>query len=488
MFNMLIKRCWKPDDTYTFCPDLADKWESADGITYVFHLHPGVKWHDGVAFTANDVAFSINESRKWTPGRFKSTAWDGIKGSAEATAAFTKDGTLPNVPGVKVVDDNTIQLTLTASLGNWLNDVAEPDAAIMPQHVLKDLLKGVARDKVQSTIETSAFATTAPIGTGPYKFIKYETDQYTQFEANPDYFRGAPKIKNIFVKRGSDDFAIAAGEAGDLDLSVRINPAEKGRLEKSPLLDVLSSTGVGTYGPHFNLKSSACDVACRRAVGYAIDAQGIVDKIYGGAGHINKGVNPGMPAADDQEFFVYDPAKAKQILSTSKWDISKPLRIIFDNSFAGVTLWAPVMQQNLEAVGFKVELTGYESTAAIENYNKLDTYDFYLMQGGSQGAGPFFQLPEYNCKLTTPAVYSGFLLDCNIDALFVKAGLEPDPAKQNEIFKQISGIINKQVDKISLFTTNALSFKSKKLVGPFIPKQTREYITTTEVQTWYFTP
>ncbi len=313
-------------------------------------------------------------------------------------------------------------MTLTASLGNWLNDVAEPDAVILPEHVLKDLLKGVPKDKIQSTIETSEFATTKPIGTGPYKFIKYETDQYSQFEAFPDYFRGPAKIKNVFVKRMSGDAAIAAGEAGDLDLSVRLNPAEKGRLEKSSLLDVLSSTGVGTYGPHFNMKSSACDVACRRAVGYAIDAQGIVDNIYGGAGIVNKGVNPGMPAADDQEFFVYDPAKAKEILATSAWDLSKPLRIVFDNTFAGVTLWAPVMQQNLEAIGFKVELTGLETTAAIEAYNKLDTYDYYLMQGGSQGAGPFFQQPEYNCTLNTPAVYSGFLQDCNVDDLFKKAG------------------------------------------------------------------
>ncbi len=67
-----------------------------------------------------------------------------------------------------------------------------------------------------------------------------------------------------------------------------------------------------------------------------------------------------------------------------------------------------------------------------------------------------------------------------------RLGLEPDPTKQNEIFKEISGIINKAVDKISLFTTNALSFKSKKLVGPFVPKQTREYISG--VENWYFTP
>ena len=96
----------------------------------------------------------------------------------------------------------------------------------MPQHILEPT--------DPKAVETIPFSTTSPIGTGPYKFIKYETDQYTEFEANPDYFLGAPKIQKIFVKRLLGDQAIAQLESGDLDLSVRLNPAEKGRLESGP--------------------------------------------------------------------------------------------------------------------------------------------------------------------------------------------------------------------------------------------------------------
>jgi ABC-type transport system substrate-binding protein len=194
-----------------------------------------------------------------------------------------------------------------------------------------------------------------------------------------------------------------------------------------------------------------------------------------------------MPPADDQELFDYSPDKCKEHLSKSSWDVSKPLRIIFDNTFAGVTLWTPVMQQNLEACGFKVDLRGFETTAAIEEYNNINDYEILLAQGTDQGVSPFKQEGYYNCTLNSPAVWLGYLRDCaNVDDQFAAARKEPDPAKQTEIFKKISGVLNKAVDKTSLFTLKALSFKSKCLEGPLVPKNTREFIVS-KPWTWTFT-
>ena len=130
------------------------------------------------------------------------------------------------------------------------------------------------------------------------------------------------------------------------------------------------------------------DVKTREAIARGVDAQGIIDSIYNGAGHINKGVLPGMPAADDQVLFDYDPAKAKELLDASSWDKSKPLRIVFDKSFAGVEQWAPIMQQNLEAIGFKVELMGLDTTAAIETYDKIDHLRRHHRPGRRAGRRP----------------------------------------------------------------------------------------------------
>jgi peptide/nickel transport system substrate-binding protein len=471
MFDKLVERKWAEDGSgWEPAPDLADSWEiSPDGLKWTFHLHPGVKWHDGEPFTANDVAFTVSRALLNTRKNPQS-AWAAVVGVDKVTQ--------PNeiASGVKVIDDLTIELTIGAPNANYFSDLSDLPAFIVPEHILKDT--------DPKAVETIEFSTTKPIGTGPYKFIKYETDQYSEFEANPDYFQGAPKIQKIFVKRMPGDQAIAQLESGDLDLSVRLNPAEKGRLEKVPTLDVLSTSGVGTYGPYMNLLSLT-DVKTRKAIAIAVDAQGIIDSIYGGAGHINRGVLPGMPAADDQEYFDYDPVKAKQLLDESSWDKSKPLRIVADKSFAGLEQWVPIMQQNLEAIGFKVELNVLESTAAIEMYDKIDQFDVTIAQGGAQGVGPFESQIYFSCKQTEPAHFQTYSRNCAIDDAFVAARKEIDPAKRLEIFKGISKMINEEVEKVSWWTTNALSAKVKGLEGVTIPPNTREFIVG--VQNWTIT-
>jgi peptide/nickel transport system substrate-binding protein len=472
MFDKLIERKWAADgSSWTPVADLADSWEiSPDGLTWTFKLHPGVKWHDGAPFTAKDVAFTVSRALQNT---LKNTqnAWAAVVG--------VKENTDPNgiASGVKVIDDLTISLTIGAPNADFVSDLTDPSAFIVPQHILKDT--------DPKAVETIEFSTTKPIGTGPYKFIKYETDQYSQFEANPDYFQGPAKIKNIFVKRLLGDQAIAQLESGDLNLSVRLNPAEKSRLEKVAALDVLSTSGVGTYGPYMNLLTLT-DVKTRKAIATAVDAQGIIDSIYKGAGHINRGVMPGMPAADGQVFYDYDPAKAKQFLDESTWDKAKPLRIVFDKSFAGVEQWTPIMQQNLEAIGFKVELIGLETTAAIEMYDKVDQYDVTVAQGGAQGVGPFASQIYFSCKQTEPAHYKTWSRNCAIDDAFVAARKEIDETKRTAIFKSISQMINDEVEKVSWWTTNALSAKSKRLDGVSIPPNTREFIVG--VQNWVLNP
>ena len=307
MFSNLMDRGWAEDGlTWTPRPDIAESWEvSPDGLTWTFHLRQGVNWHDGTPFTAEDVKFTINRSLI-TPIRFTRAAWEAVKGAQAVIDAGSGEA-----EGINVIDEHTIALTLEAPNSDYTSNLADPEAAIVPKHILEPT--------DPAAVETIPFSITSPIGTGPYKFIRYETDQYSEFEANPDYFQGAPKIQKIFIKRLLGDQAIAQLESGDLDISIRLNPAEKGRLDQVPTLDVLSTPGVGTFGPYYNM-IRVDDVNCRKAMAYAIDAQGIVDSVFGGAAKVNQGVTPGMPAADDQELFNYDPAKATEFFEQCNLD------------------------------------------------------------------------------------------------------------------------------------------------------------------------
>ena len=88
------------------------------------------------------------------------------------------------------------------------------------------------------------------------------------------------------------------------------------------------------------------------------------------------------------------------------------------------------MQQNLEAIGFKVELMGLDTTAAIEMYDKIDQFDVTIAQGGAQGVGPFASQIYFSCKQTEPAHFKTYSRNCAIDEGFVAARKEIDPAKR----------------------------------------------------------
>ena len=120
MFDKLLEREWTEDgSSWKPVADLADTWEvSPDGLTWTFHLHPGVKWHDGTPFTANDVAFTVSRAMQHTL-RNTQNAWAAVVG--------VKENTDPNAiaSGVKVIDDNTISLTLDAPNADFVSDLTD---------------------------------------------------------------------------------------------------------------------------------------------------------------------------------------------------------------------------------------------------------------------------------------------------------------------------------------------------------------------------
>ena len=460
IFSNLLDRCWQPDGTFQLCPDLAESWSTTDGQTYTFNLRRDVIWHDGTPFTARDVAFTMARSYL-NVIRFSNQVWDPVQGAEEIKA-----GTTTELSGVKVIDDYTIEITLQFPDASWPNELPEPYGSIVPEHILKDT------DPKQS--DTIEFSTTKPIGTGPYKYVTYVADQYVEMVANPDYFKGAPKIQQIFYRLMGGDAAVAAVEAGEVHLAVEINPAERERLSGIADLDLISNPGVGNHGFFFNLLNVP-DARTRKAVGFAIDAQGIVDAVYGGAARLNRGVQPGMPAPADTEFIDYNPERATELLGESDWDVSKPFRIAYDSNAPGLAQYMPIMQQQLEAIGMTVELLPIESAAFIDFWNQIEDWEVVVTYGGDQGVHPLRTQIQYKCNLDTPAYFQARKTDCRIDDMFVQARREPDDAKRQAIFEEITRILSSEGDYISFFTTNTLTAKVKGLSGLVIPSNSREF-------------
>ena len=163
MFSNLMDRGWSEDGlTWTPRPDIAESWEvSADGLTWTFHLRQGVNWHDGEPFTAEDVKFTINRALI-TPIRFSRAAWEAVKGAQAVVDAGSGEA-----EGINVIDDHTIALTLEAPNADYTSNLADPEAAIVPKHILEPTDPKAVETIPFSVTTRSAPAPTSSSGTRP---------------------------------------------------------------------------------------------------------------------------------------------------------------------------------------------------------------------------------------------------------------------------------------------------------------------------------
>lgn len=193
-----------PGDPSRIAPDLAERWEvSPDGLVHTFHLRPGVRWHDGQPFTAADVKATLD--RLLDPD-FRSP----------------RCGTMlrPLVAGFQVVDTHTIVVRLRFATPVFLKSLASAWCRIAAQHVL-------ARYGDLNRPE-------AQIGTGPFRFKRYEPGTLIEWERNPDYYRrGLPYLDGVrqFILVGTAR-QFAAAKAGQVMLSGATLPMSRLQAEE----------------------------------------------------------------------------------------------------------------------------------------------------------------------------------------------------------------------------------------------------------------
>ncbi len=212
---------------------------------------------------------------------------------------------------------------------------------------------------------------------------------------------------------------------------------------------------------------------------YAVNAQGIVDNVFGGAGKVNRGVTAGHAGRrTTRSSSTTTRPRPRSLLDSSAWDKTKPLRIVFDKSFAGVEQWVPVFAQDLEAIGFTTELNGLETTAAIEFYNKIDSWEIIIAQGGDQGVGPFRTQELLQLQADRAGRQPGVLQGLqHRRALPRQARRELDETKREPRSSSRSrGIMNKAVDPDQLLDDQCAERQvRRRLEGLNIPPNTREY-------------
>ena len=174
---------------------LAEKWEyDEDSYTYTFHIRDGIKWHDGEAFTADDVKFTIE------------AIMDPENGSENAP-------NYEDVQEIKVMDDQTIAFKLAEPNVAFLEYMT---IAILPKHLLEG----------EDMQESDFFR--HPVGTGPYKLESWDAGQSIVMTKNEDYYLGSPKIDKVIFKIVEDDNTQAVQlQSGEIDMACWIRKMQR---------------------------------------------------------------------------------------------------------------------------------------------------------------------------------------------------------------------------------------------------------------------
>ncbi len=353
-----------PPGVFTVEPDLAERWEEPDELTYVFHLRRGVRWHNmsplnGRELTAEDVKFTFDRflTDKANPHRY----------------------TFEPVDRVEVVDRYTVRFRLKEPFVWLLHMLASPWASWILAREVLDKYGDFKRPE-------------AAIGTGPFLLVRYEPNVKTVFRRNPDYFRtGLPLVDGVDWLVMEDDAAgLAAYRTGQLDAGPwhfwTVRQADVAAIKKShPQLvyqDFLSNVTQVIYmrtdKPPFN------DVRVRRAISHAIDRQAIIDSVYL-KGEPTPAVARGLPEWSiriDQlgpgaHYYRHDPKEARRLLGEAGFPGGLKAPLTFTGGFGNDLVDAvQLVQRQFKQSGIDVELKlqefgAYASTTALGKFEGM---------------------------------------------------------------------------------------------------------------------
>ena len=265
-------------------PCLAKSWDyDAATYTYTFHLEENVKWHDGEAFTAEDVKFTIEAIMNPENGSENAPNYE-------------------DVAEISVIDELTVAFRLTAPNAAFLDYMT---MAILPRHLLEG-----------EDMQSSSFFRN-PVGTGPYRLESWDEGQAIILARNEDYFKGPAKIERIIFKIVPDDNAQAMQmKTGELDLAL-LTPKDAEnfaddegytvyRMETSDYRGILFNF----WNPYWTENKDIIPAIC-----CAIDRQAIVDAVILGHGIVAYGpLQRNVYNYADVEHYDYDPDRARAIL------------------------------------------------------------------------------------------------------------------------------------------------------------------------------
>ncbi|MFA5487620.1 MAG: ABC transporter substrate-binding protein [Candidimonas sp.] len=435
VFNGLVRFPPGIADPSKLEPDLAEKWEeSNDHLVWTFHLRKGVQFHHGYGeLHADDVVYSLTRAAD-------------VKRSSQAA-------TFEPIEKLEAVDPYTVRITLKRPVPGFLGMVAN--------------YRGGNITSKKAGEELNDNFGTRPIGTGPFQVEEHVPQQHVKLKAHADYFRGQPKIDEVFwrfvVSDSSRDLAFKAGQL-DLIYGRREQRWVEGVRERKDM--VLDIFGPGEFRTlHLNRTVKPLDdPRVRQAVAHAVNVDEIVQFV--GKDIAEKGcsvVPPGYLGEDCSFDYNYDLEKAKQLLAEAGHPNGITLPVVVSNISSQLPIME-VIQNQLGKAGITLDMKVVDHPTYHEQIRKnASAMVFY---GAARYPVADTYLTEfYDSAATvgTPTAITNFS-HCSVgDEAIRAARVEADPDKRLEYWKQAQTLINQDVCGVPLFELRQVWARSTKL-------------------------
>ncbi|MDB5094041.1 MAG: putative Extracellular solute-binding proteinfamily 5 [Candidatus Eremiobacteraeota bacterium] len=331
---------------------------SKDGLAITYHLHSGVKWHDGAPFTSKDVKFS----------------WQAMMN--DANNVNERVG-YEDVKSVDTPNDLTVVFHLKRKFAPFVNTVfgeSDSPVAIVPEHLLakyKDL------NRIPFNQE--------PVGTGPFKVARWVRGDHIELVANDDYFRGKPKLRTIIVREIPDEnTSVNALRSHDVDWIFEASEQHYSVLKTIPDINVVLNEKPQTLQMLVNTsRPNLGDVRVRRAISYAVDKPALVEKNTFGTATVAWADQPPFQWSYTSDVAKYPTSaqKAKALLAEAGFTPGpdgimrkngQPLTVVLSYNVENTTRRnvAVQVQAMLRAVGIDAQMKTYPANILFATYGQ----------------------------------------------------------------------------------------------------------------------
>jgi peptide/nickel transport system substrate-binding protein len=447
LFDSLLRH----DDQFELQPQLADRWEIPDSLTYVFHLHPGVRFSNGQPLTARDV--------KWT---FDSL----INGKIRSAKA----GTFASVSRIDAPDDYTVVFHLKqpyASLPWNLSGAA----GIVPYGSGEDFNRN-------------------PIGSGPFRFVSAQTDKNVIVERNPNYWGAPAKVQRVEFKVIPDSTTRAL-ELRKQSADIAINSLVADTvvtLERDPHLTVMKAPGTIYAYIALNLRDPILkDVRVRQAIAYAVNVQPIIHYLLRDEARPAYSILPPQHWAYDGDVarYPHDPQRARQLLDEAGYPAKNGVRFhitMKTSTEESTRLLAAVLQQQLREAGIALDIRSFESATFLADVTK-GAYQIHSLRwiGGNQDPDMFenvFATSSFAPKRANRTFYS----NAKVDELIKEGRSTLDQQKRKIIYDQIQQILAEELPYINLWYLDNVLVHTNRVHGIVLtPAGNYDFLRTAEL-------